>query len=278
MGFYKKMRVVSIPLIAGFFLFYIIPFFLTLYYSLIESAFSSKWVGMQNYTTVINNRFYQLALVNTLSFMLGNVPILILFSLVLAFLLQTRAGHSRVLRAGFILPILIPSAAVIPLIQRYFVDLNSPAQLMMMNMGFSDSLAERIPLYLLFQWKNAGFHIIILMSALLMIPRDVYEAADIDGARGLRRFTSITLPLILPSLFFSTLMAVVQSLRIFKEAYLLFGPYPGNSVYTVQHYMNNHFFKLNYQNLSSGGIMFAVLVYLIVAVFYSAERRVDVAL
>ena len=122
-------------------------------------------------------------------------------------------------------------------------------------------------------WKNAGYNLILLTAALSMIPREISEAASLDGARGLSKLTRITLPMIAPALFFSGVMSVMQSLRVFKETYLLYGAYPDPSIYLVQHYMNNHFAKLNYQNLTAGAIFFALLVGAVVALYYWLERR-----
>lgn len=255
------MVAIGIPFILAFILFYIVPFALSFYYSAIESAFSKRFVGLQNYASVIGNKYFRLALMNTFEFVLTGVPVLTVLSLALSVMLHSLGGRYPLIRGAFILPMLLPTASVVPIFRLLFAD------------GFI-----RLPVYLLYYWKNAGFGIILLMAAQMMIPGDIYEAAALDGARGFRRFFSITLPLIAPTLFFTSVLAIVQALRIFKEVYLLYGAYPDPSIYLVQHYMNNHFFKLNYQNLTAGAIMFALIVYAIVAAFYRFERRIDVAL
>lgn len=274
----RKMLLLSLPFLAGFLLFYILPLFYSLYYSAIESAFFPKWVGFQNYIAVLQNQYYRLALWNTFEFAWTGVPVLTLVALILSLLFHGMGGKHGWLRGAFVLPMLLPSASVVPIFRHFFTDYNSPVQLAMLGLGMSQSQIVRVPVYLLYVWKNVGFNVILLMAALLMIPRDIYEAAALDGARNFRRFRSITLPLITPTLFFVVLMSIVQSLRIFKEAYLLYGAYPDTSIYMVQHYMNNHFFKLNYQNLTSGGLIFAVIVYLLVLLYYYFERRMDATL
>lgn len=269
-----KIQLFSLPFIGGYLAFYILPFFYSIYYSLIDNVFSAKFVGIANYLAVINNPYYQLALRNTLFFILINVPILFLLSLLTSMLLNSFKKYSLSIRKVFIIPLVLPSASVIPIILRYFVDYNSPIQQLLYKLGASQLIAVHLPVTFLFVWKNTGFHIILIVAALLMIPVEIYEAAEVDGARGFKRLISITFPLILPTLSFSFLMSIVQALRIFREAYLLYGPYPDTTLYMVQHYMNNHFYKLNYPNLAVGGIVFAVAICLLLGIFYFFKKRI----
>ena len=274
----RRALIWALPFIAGFMVFYIIPLFYSVYYSVIESTFSPQFVGLQNYVQVFSNKYYQLALGNTFEFTLIGVPILVMLSLALSLALHALGSRHGLLRTAFILPMLLPTASVIPIFRQFFVERGSGLYVVLKSLGLSSSQLVRLPVYLLYLWKNTGFNMILLMAALMMIPRELYEAAALDGARGFGRFKNITLPLIAPTLFFVTVLSVVQSLRIFKEAYLLYGAYPDPSMYLVQHYMNNHFYKLNYQNLTAGAIMFALIVYVLVAIGYRFERRMDVTL
>lgn len=275
---HRRMVYLGLPLIAGFLLFYIIPFALSLYYSLIESAFSSRFVGIDNYVAVLNNKYYQLALKNTLEFTLTSVPVLVLMAMGLSLLFYGLGGGHRYLRGAFVLPMLLPSAAIVPLIKQLMAVSQSPAYMALEGLGMATEQIVRIPVYLFYMWKNMGFHIVLILAALTMIPHEINEAAALDGARGFRKFCSITFPLIRPAVFFVLILSIMQSFRVFKETYLLYGSYPNPSVYFVQHYMNNHFFKLNYQNLTSGAIIFAAVIYLAVALCYRYGTHREVVL
>ena len=89
----------------------------------------------------------------------------------------------------------------------------------------------------------------------------------------LRQTWHITLPNIAPTLFFTFVLSIVNSLKIFRESFLLYTNYPDESVYMLQNYLNNHFQKLNYQNISTAAIFFAVIVYTVVAVVFVAEKK-----
>ncbi len=256
----RKWILMALPFFAGFLLFYVIPFGHSFYYSLIESAFVHTFVGFSNYARVAANPYYRLALGNTARLIVLAVPALVLLALLLSLVMFYANGRFRFMRAALLLPLLLPSAAIVP--------------------GFEklSAINIQLPVYAVYVWKNTGFLMVLLVAALVMIPREVFEAAEMDGARGVKKFFSITLPLLMPALFFCTGLAVVYNLRVFREAFLLYGAYPDTSLYLMQHYMNNHFVKLNYQNLSAGAMMFSALVFLFVFGMYRLDKRMDIGI
>lgn len=278
MNMHRRMLALATPLVLGFLLFYVFTFLYSIQYSVTESAFSPEFVGLANYREVFSNKYFRLALKNTFEFIATAVPMLVVLSLLLALQLHAWGGKFRLLRSIFIIPMLLPSSAVVPIFSSMFVSDGSAIRAFFAEIGMNEAQLTRLPVYLLFLWKNCGFNIILLLSALMVIPRDIYEAAELDGARGPALFFRITLPMIAPTLYFVIMLSLMQALRIFKEVYLLYGAYPNSAVYLVQHYMNNHFYKLNYQNLTTGAMIFAVVIYLLIAVFYRYERRMEVKL
>lgn len=264
-----KWKILALPFIAGFLAFYVLPFGQSVYYSLIESAFRHKFVGLTNYQAVLTNEYYQLAMINTFEFTLISAILLVLLSLFLSLTLHASGDRVGKLRIALIMPMLLPSAAVIPIFKQLFPQ--NVLYRLMQEWRFQHLL--RIPIILLFLWKNTGYNIILLTAALSLIPREVNEAAALDGSQGPQKLLNVTLPMIAPTLFFVAIMSVVQSLRVFKETYLLYGSYPDPSIYLVQHYMNNHFAKLNYQNLTAGAILFALPAGFVIAGYYRLERR-----
>lgn len=269
MAIQRRALYLAFPLFACFVLFYLLPFLYSLYYSVIKSAFDLRFVGLDNYVQTVTNPYYRLALGNTILMFFICVPILITLSLLIAFIMKTlpSAGYFR---AAFVLPMLVPSVAIVLVFQMLFLQPNS----VLRDVRMLGSGAEtRIPLLAIFIWKNLGFHVIVFLSALEGIPAQIWEASELDGARGVRRFWSITLPLLVPALLFCCIWATAQSLRIFKEAYLLYGAYPHESVYLLQHYINNHFFKLNYQRLTTAATMLALMLLVVVVFVFVLQRK-----
>ena len=246
-----------IPSLVGLLLFYILPYLRVLYYSLINNQFKKEFVGLKNYMDTLQNEYFRLAFFNSVKLILIAVPVLILLALLVSLGLTFLLKRLRFIRVAFILPMLIPTASIVLFFQRVF-----------------GSIENELPLYLLFLWKNICICIILLTAALTTIEEDIYEAAKLDGAGGFSLHLKITLPLILPTISFSTLMAIVNSFKIFRESYLYYvGNYPPAYGYTLQYYMNNNFLKFDYQALASSSVLTSFLVAAIVILFLLLERR-----
>ncbi len=245
-----------LPSLCGFTAFYIVPFLYSLYYAFTENAFSDKFVGFGNFKMLLENEYFRLAAWNTFRFSVLAVPICMLFSFTVAMLIAHFAAKSGLIRSAFFLPVVLPSAVIAGIWNAYFSDV----------VPFTSLLT-------LFLWKYSGLNITLILTAFLTIPHEQYEAASLDGASAWQKTWSVTLPNILPSLFFTLILTVVNSLKIFRESYLLYGYYPDESVYMLQNYLNNHFSKLNYQNIGAAAVLFAVVVYSIVAVLFTLEKK-----
>jgi len=125
----------------------------------------------------------------------------------------------------------------------------------------------------MYLWKFSGLNIVLMLTALSGMEKSMLEAAKMDGAGALRMLVFVSLPNIAPTLFFTFILSVVNSLKIYRESYLLWGNYPDESVYMLQNYLNNHFDKLNYQNISAAAVIFALVVYFFVALMFTAEKK-----
>ena len=276
MPFRKKCIFLLLPASAGFLLFYVIPFFGSLYYAGTKNTFDHSFVFLDNFISSFQNEFFLLALKNTLMFTVIGVGAIMVFSLVISILLVSAGKRYRFLRAAFVLPMLLPTAGVAQIWRSLF---NSGNRLVSAQSVLPGLLGEVfnpqiLPVYLLYVWKYCGFNIILLVSAISSIEKEVYEAAALDGASGLRLHWRITAPMIRPTLFFAAVLSFVNSFRIFKEIYYLFGDdYPPDPVYFVQYYMNNNFHKLNYQMLSSGAIIFASVIFVMVLFGYRSDAK-----
>ncbi len=258
--YFRKCALLLLPNFIGVAVFYLIPFFRVIYYSLIENQFSRKFVWFENYRTVLQNTYFRMALKNSLLLISIAVPVLVVAAFALSVLLQRLEGKWKLFRIAFIFPMLIPTASIVVVWRMLFQG--------------SESV---LTVYLLFIYKNIGLLIILFSAAFSALDNSVFEAARLDGAGGLRMHLGITLPLIFPTVLFNVLLAVVYSFKIFRESYLYFGTnYPPDHSYTLQYYMNNHFMKLNYQYLAAGAVLTSLLVYVIVLVGVKLQKKVSV--
>lgn len=233
---------------VGTIIFFAIPYARVVYYSLIRNQFNRKFVGLSNYIKTLSNPYFLLALKNSILLIVIGVPILIILSLLLSLILAYKSPRVKRFKTAFILPMLIPTASIV----------------LSWNVFFSH-IDNSMPIYLLFIWKNIGICIILMSSALTGIDEDLFEAASLEGIRGHQIHRYITVPLISPTIFFTTLLSIVNSFKIFKESYLYYGGnYPPNYSYTLQYYMNNNFLKLDYQSLATSAILTSLLILFIV--------------
>lgn len=257
-----KEKLLMLPGLAGFLLFSVIPFGMSVIYAFVRTPFDFSFIGFDNILKTIRNEYFQMSLGHTIIFTFVSVLITVLLSSALTFLFSY---SGTTLHAPLMLPVLLPTVAI-ALIWKMMFGQDS----FLYSIG-SDPMTS---LYALFIWKNTGIYVIILLSAMSQISRDTLEAAAIDGAGVFRRFRWIVFPELAPTLLFVCIYAVMSSFRIFREAYLLYGAFPDTSVFMVQHYIYNQFTRLRYPEVASAGLLYAIPVILLVAVlFYRQERE-----
>lgn len=267
--FRLKAMLLCVPGFAGFLLFYLIPFLKSIRYSFISDTFQKEFTWFENYKSVLENRYFRLALKNTVIFSVVGVALLLLISFFLAYGLSALVKKTTFIKNAFLLPMLLPTISIIFAWQKIF---DSDLYFGWMKSG--NGFIEALPIYVLFIWKNVGINVILLTAAFSNISDGVLEAAELDGARGWKRLRYITFPLISPTLFFVGILSFVNSMKIFKESFLFFETgYPPDAAYTVQYYMNNHFQKLNYQNLSCASTIVATIIGVLIFVIYRIQNK-----
>ena len=277
---YRKKRLVLpfiLPGLLGILMFYVIPFFWGIWYSVTDGSFQNSFVGFQNYLNVWQNPMFQLGLKNTLELSLICAPLLFLLSFVISVVVNRMRPAGAVFRNTALLPYLMPSSAVL-LIWLLWFDYGGPVNHLITLLGGSriewlQGASLRFPVVLLFLWKNMGFCIVIFLAALQAIPASLYEYATLEGASFPRQAFKITLPLIVPSAFLVFILCWVNAFRIFKEVYFIGGAYPDEPIYTLQNYMNNMYSKLNYQNVTTAAYSFAVIVFVLFGLLFWLQSR-----
>lgn len=136
-----------------------------------------------------------------------------------------------------------------------------------------DSESAMFIVILIYIWKNVGYNMLLFLAGLQNIPEHLYEAARIDGAGRWGQWRSITIVYLTPTTFFVFVMSIINSFKVFRETYMLAGPYPHQSLYMLQHFMNNMFQQLDYQKMTSAAFLMASTIVLMVLVLFTVERR-----
>ena len=276
---YRKKRLVLpfiLPGLLGILMFYVIPFFWGIWYSVTDGSFQNSFVGFQNYLNVWQNPMFQLGLKNTMELSLICSPSLFLLAFVISVALNRLRPAGGFFRNSVLLPYLMPSSAVL-IIWLLWFDYGGPVNRLITALGgtrvfWLQGAELRLPVILLFLWKNLGFCVVIFLAALQAIPESLYEYAILEGASFPRQAFSITLPLIVPSAFLVFILCWVNAFRIFKEVYFIGGAYPDEALYTLQNYMNNMYGKLNYQNVTTAAYSFAVIVFALFGLLFLTQK------
>ena len=266
------------PSFLGVMVFFVLPFFVVIYYANIDSIINQEFVGRQNFQNVLHNSSFQDAARNTAMFSLISVPLAILLSLVMALILENEIPMKSTFRTFFLSPLMVPVASIV-LIWQVLFDYHGVINQAVTVFGgnpvdwFKSDYGQLV-VVILFLWKNLGYNMILFMSALGAIPRDVLEVSVLDGASSWKQFWYIKMRYITPSIFFVGIMSLINSFKVFREVYLLTGDYPFGSLYMLQHFMNNTFRSLDYQKLSAAAIIMCTVMIVIIGILFILEDKI----
>ena len=216
--------------ISPFFILFLIVGMFPLVYTAVVSVYDwsliggkGEFVGLQNYRDVIENPYFLKSAVNTISiFLLSSVPQIVM-SLALAGLLDTALRGATIWRMGVLLPFVVAPVAVGIIFGSLFGDRYGLINEALGWIGLpsvawhTDRLASHVAIATMVNWRWTGYNALILLAALQSVPRDLYDAAAIDGANRFRQFTSISIPSIRPTVIFVVITSTIGGLQIFAE-------------------------------------------------------------
>ncbi len=253
-----KMYPFIVPGFIGVMIFIVLPL-ADVFISSFRRGGQGSFVGLTNYSVVLDNQAFRLAAGNSLLFELVGVPLLIVVSLVVAIEVYEMKGN--IVKFAFLIPLAIPSNSLAVVWKILFAE-NGIVNGLITKLGgtpisFFDGRAVFRLFVGTFVFKNIGYNMLIWLAGLSAIPTEIYEAAKVDGAGRFTRILRITLPNMKRSFFIVAMLSVVNSLKIFREQYLMAGGYPDTAIYQLQHVFNNWFEKLELGKLTAGAVMTA---------------------
>lgn len=255
------------PSLLGVGLFVLIPFLDVARRSFL-TAMGDSFVGIENYKTVIGNEAFQLAARNTARFLFTCIPLLMVISLGTAVMVYGLKWMKELVKTIFLFPMAVPIASIVVLWRLVFDrDGYLNGFLSMLNLQTTDWMNSPSAFYVLvgsYLWKNTGYDMILWLTGLSGISDSLYEAAKIDGAGRWQCFRYITAPLLKSSAAMIGVLSLVNSFKVFREAYLIAGDYPHKSIYMLQHLFNNWFVSLDMQKMSAASVILALLTAMII--------------
>ena len=265
------------PSLIGVGVFFIVPFGVVVYYSMIDGVSSRNFVFLENFIKLFNNSAFIMAAKNTLQFSAIAVPLAVILAIVLALMLECRIPMKSQFRTFFLSPMMVPVASVV-LIWQVLFNYNGTINefLALFDIAKIDWLQSdhcQAVVIILFLWKNLGYNMILFMAGLANIPKELLEVADVEGASEWYKFFAIKLRYLSPTVLFVTILSLINSFKVFREVYLLTGDYPYEKLYMLQHFMNNTFKSLDYQKLSAAAVVMALVMVVLIALLFYAEDK-----
>lgn len=276
----------SLPFIIGLLVFTALPFFMSFYFSFTNYNMKSTpdFIGLTNYVILLtNDSLFWPTLWNTIVHVLISVPLNLVFSVFLALLLNNQIRGINIYRTIFYIPNVASMIAMallwLWLFQPSFGLINqllSPIYKLFgtMPIGWlTDPDMVKTSIALMGLWTCGG-SMVIYLAQLQDIPRDLYEAADIDGAGSMRRLFSITLPLMTPSIFYNMTMSIISGFQVFMQAYIMTKGNPGRASYYFAYYLFDTAFSNGQMGMASAMAWILLIITLVVTViFFSFSKQ-----
>ncbi|CAN7742910.1 sugar ABC transporter permease [Paenibacillus sp. LjRoot153] len=273
------------PMVIGLFVFTLFPIIASFFLSFTDwnfvAGFSKvKFLGLDNFIKLIHDSVFLLSLKNNMILMVV-VPLTLIVSLVLAVLIDKQVYFKGVFKVIYFIPYISSVVAVAIVFQVLFHPTYGPINQTLIDWGIANPpkwLAD--PDYALYcvmglmVWINIGYNMIIFMAGLQSIPKDLYEAADIDGASKWKQFYSITIPLLSPTTFFLLVSGIIGTFKVFDVISVLTNGGPANSTSVVVYRL----YETAFINLQSGyasamAIVLLILVLLITLIQWFGQRK-----
>lgn len=238
------------PFIIGFLCFTLIPMVLSLYYSFCEYKIGTDaiWIGLKNYTDLFRDPVFGNSLLVTLQYVVIGVPLKLVFALLVAMLLTKPTKMQGFYRAVYYIPSLIGGSVAVALVWKQLFGSRGPVVTLIKSLGvksfnfFGSSTWAFLPLVLCNAWQF-GSSMLIFASGLKQIPKDYYEAAEIDGAGTMARFFKITLPCLSPIILFNLIMQMISGFMTFTQAMVITGGGPNYATHYIALDIFNNGFK-----------------------------------
>jgi multiple sugar transport system permease protein len=217
------------PWIIGFCVFTLYPMIFSLYssFTFYDILSTQKWIGLRNYINIFtNDSSFIKSLQNTGYYVVFSVPLAIIFALSLALLLNTKVKGVKVFRTIYYLPSVLSGVAVTLLWMWIFNPVGGVINTVLGILGingpawFNDPRWAKPALIIMRLW-HVGGSMILFLAALQDVPRQLYEAAEIDGATGIKKFWHVTLPMISPTMLFITITGINGAFQVFDSAYII---------------------------------------------------------
>ena len=230
-----------------------------------------EWIGLKNFARLLEDPLFYDSLRNTLVFLILHIPLQIAVALGFALLLNSRIRGRGLFRAVYFMPVVVSGVVVTILWQQLYSFDNGLLNGMLRAVGLGpipwlvDPRFAMPAIALMATWKNVGIYIVLFLAGLQTIPRELYDAASVDGATPSRQFLHITLPMLNPTMVVIVVLSTIGGFSLFIEPYVLTGGGPMQSTLSGMLYIYNQGFYFNHMGYAATlGFVYAMIILLVV--------------
>ena len=266
----------SAPFVFGFLFFIAVPMLMSLYYSFCDYNIVSpaKFSGLKNYIQMFQDSRWRKALKVTLFYAFVSVPLRVIFALIVAMILNRQTRVTAIYRAMYYLPSLLGSSVAVAVLWKRLFANNGPInQLFHLEIKWLGDPSAAIWVLILLSVWQFGSSMLVFLSALKQVPVTLYEAAEVDGVGKVRRFFSITLPLITSSAFFNIIMQFINGMLVFASGQIISDGKPLDSTLFYVVYMYKQSFQYNNAWLAVAMGWFLILIVgVFTAIFFATKK------
>lgn len=259
----------TLPFTIGFLLFMIVPMGISLYYSFCDYDILSppEFTGLDNFVKMFQDETFYKTIGVTFYFAFISVPLRLVFALIVAMLLLKNSKMSGFYRAAYYLPSIIGGSVAVAILWKRMFATDGVINRLLGAVGIETTFAwlgntkTAIWVLILLAVWQFGSSMLIFLSALKQISRELYEAAEVDGANGIQKFFRITLPLLTPTIFFNLVMQMINGFLAFTQSYIITQGKPMNSTlfYTVYMYQQSFEFYNTGYGAALAWVMLAII-------------------
>lgn len=230
-----------------------------------------KFIGVDNYSRLFQDRLFWKAIGNTLKFLLLHIPLQLAVSLFLAYLLHQKIRAAAFFRTSFFMPVIVSGVVVTILWQQILGYDSGLINRALMSMGMNKLgwlVAPELAIYsiaIMATWKNLGLYVILFLIGLQTVPAQYYEAAKMEGATRWQQFYHITLPMINPTIFMVVILSTIGGFSLFIEPYIMTGGGPLNTTLSAVLYIYKQAFQYYNMGYSATlGFFYALMIMTVV--------------
>lgn len=254
-----------LPSFVGVSIFVLVPFLDVIRRSFL-TAVTEQWSGVRNYQIIFANQAFRLAVKNTVRFTAVCLPLLIGLGLLLAVQLS-KIKKIQLIKSMFLFPLAMPAATVVLIWKMLFSSqgfLNGWLLSVFPQWQPVDYMGTGAAFWVLvfsYIWKNLGYTIVLWLAGIFSVSTDITEAARVDGASERQCFWLVVFPNLKGSLYTITVLSFLNSFKVFREAYLVAGSYPHESMYLLQHLFNNWFVNLELDKMAAAAVCVGMVLF-----------------